>query len=245
MKCEYFQDKRFNIINVSSESLINTTISESNTSIDEEFRLIKGGSKRGKDILIHKNNCYNFKHKSANRVTWRCSKSSRQLQCNAIIAQMDNKFILKNEHKCSKNSVNNLEAVQTRMALKEKVKTDVALGPSELIESYILANTKSVQVFRSLRSLKQNVKRYRNGSQKRNPKNLKFDISEFDIPKRFLLKDIQKQEDRILIFSTEHQRKLLNNCKVWFLDGTFKIVSDPFLQLLSIHGCIRNDDEIK
>lgn len=57
-----------------------------------------------------------------------------------------------------KNSVNNLEAVQKRMVLKDKVKTDVDLGPSELTENYILANPKSIQEFKSLRSLKQNVK---------------------------------------------------------------------------------------
>ncbi|XP_076045832.1 uncharacterized protein LOC143028077 [Oratosquilla oratoria] len=38
--------------------------------------------------------------------------------------------------------------------------------------------------------------------------------------------------------------KLLSNSKTWYLDGTFKVVKDPFSQLFTVHAFVCSDDNI-
>lgn len=38
---------------------------------------------------------------------------------------------------------------------------------------------------------------------------------------------------------------ILCRAKRWYLDGTFKIVNEPFIQLFSIHAFVKNDSTIK
>jgi len=61
----------------------------------------------------------------------------------------------------------------------------------------------------------------------------------------FLVEDVQLDGARHLLFATEEQIYHLQRAKRWFLDGTFKVVSRPFYQLLSIHAFIKKDACIK
>lgn len=72
-------------------------------------------------------------------------------------------------------------------------------------------------------------------------------ISDLDLPneykllnnKQFLLYD-NKKENRILIFSTIDNLKILKNNKNWMADGTFWTVPKLFSQLYTIHVCHKN-----
>jgi hypothetical protein len=48
-----------------------------------------------------------------------------------------------------------------------------------------------------------------------------------------------------LIFASDEQLKYLSTAKTLFIDGTFKIVSKPFVQLLSIHLFAKHEDNMK
>ena len=41
-----------------------------------------------------------------------------------------------------------------------------------------------------------------------------------------------------MIFFSDLQLKYLKDAKAWYVDGTFKIVKDPFTQLLTIHTTV-------
>jgi hypothetical protein len=47
----------------------------------------------------------------------------------------------------------------------------------------------------------------------------------------FLLHDSGPGEDRILLFSTKRNVRLIKNCKHWYADGTFSTSSSLFTQI--------------
>lgn len=61
----------------------------------------------------------------------------------------------------------------------------------------------------------------------------------------FLDGDLHVNCARHLMIATERQLQLKKYCRRWFMDGTFKIVNEPFSQLFSIHGFVRSSDYIK
>ena len=61
----------------------------------------------------------------------------------------------------------------------------------------------------------------------------------------FLVEDVQLDGARHLLFAKEEQLYHLQRAKRWFLDGTFKVVSRPFHQLMSIQAFIKKDACIK
>lgn len=51
--------------------------------------------------------------------------------------------------------------------------------------------------------------------------------------------------ERHLIFATPEQRELLGRAKSWYIDRTFRMVTEPFYQLLTIHAFVRQDGATK
>ncbi|KAG1653159.1 hypothetical protein GQR58_025784 [Nymphon striatum] len=71
------------------------------------------------------------------------------------------------------------------------------------------------------------------------------DFIEGQIPEPFLRADIISETSRHIIFATDKQLELLANAKTWYIDGTFKIVTKPLYQLVSIHAFIKSEGHIK
>jgi len=49
------------------------------------------------------------------------------------------------------------------------------------------------------------------------------------------------RQARHLIFATDLQLRKLTRCQQWYMDGTFKLVSRPFIQLFTMNGFLVND----
>jgi hypothetical protein len=47
------------------------------------------------------------------------------------------------------------------------------------------------------------------------------------------------------MFATPIQLQILQQAKRWSLDGTFKVVADPFEQMWSIHAFVRSGDSLE
>lgn len=65
------------------------------------------------------------------------------------------------------------------------------------------------------------------------------------MPAGFLRDDIHVDGNRHIVFATEDGLQTLASAKRWYIDGTFKMVRQPFKQLMTIHSFIRSGDEIK
>ncbi|CAD5126326.1 DgyrCDS14476 [Dimorphilus gyrociliatus] len=64
-----------------------------------------------------------------------------------------------------------------------------------------------------------------------------------NIPDDFLQRDVTVGKHIIIIFASNHQLALLG--KICYMDGTFKIVKPPFIQLFSLHSFLKYEAEMK
>lgn len=93
--------------------------------------------------------------------------------------------------------------------------------------------------------LKRSTNLHRSKVRPTEPRDINFEMDlGFISSDEFLVKDIQGEGFRHIVFATRYQLELLAETKVWYMDGTFKIVPDflkPRGQLLSLHGFVRRD----
>ena len=73
---------------------------------------------------------------------------------------------------------------------------------------------------------------------------LEFDYNDEFVP-CFLVGDVRAGKKQHLMFANKQQLYLLTRAKTSHLDGTFKVVRQPFYQLWSIHAFIVNGNETK
>ena len=78
-----------------------------------------------------------------------------------------------------------------------------------------------------------------------NTQTTKFDLNLDAIPDDFVQADITVQGKRHLLLATSFMLSLLVTAKNWFVDGTFKVVRAPFVQLFTVHAFIRQGDNLK
>jgi len=87
--------------------------------------------------------------------------------------------------------------------------------------------------------------RHRRGGCPTHPTNLSFKLQQSRVPPGFYQADITPGSSRHLMFATDSMLKLLSKAVTWYMDGTFKVVKAPFVQLFSIHAFTRKNGEIK
>ena len=65
------------------------------------------------------------------------------------------------------------------------------------------------------------------------------------IPSEFLQYDITEDGERHLVFASVSQLSYLAKSKLWFMYGIFRVVREPFQQVLSLHSFIKLGDAMK
>ena len=95
-------------------------------------------------------------------------------------------------------------------------------------------------------NLARQANRKRQKQRPNNPTEIDFNLEDDHIPSDFFLADISNNDRWHLLFATDRQLQLLANAKVWYVDGTFGVVGQPFSQHFSIHVFVRgHKDNIK
>ena len=61
----------------------------------------------------------------------------------------------------------------------------------------------------------------------------------------FFKEDMVVGDRRHLLFYTDNQLDLQGKAKIWYMDGTFRVVKDPFQQLFSINAFVQSGDNMK
>ncbi|KAK3101191.1 hypothetical protein FSP39_001639 [Pinctada imbricata] len=78
------------------------------------------------------------------------------------------------------------------------------------------------------------------------PMDLTFDIDHtFLRDSNFFRGDLHVDSARHIIFASDAQLRILNLARRWYVDGTFKVINQPFTQLFSIHAFVQNGSCVK
>lgn len=177
---------------------------------------------------------------------WQCvERDIKKKDCTArIITNRNEEVVKESSHNHS------AEAAKVKVVeLRNKIKT-TALETSE--SPHVIIASTSAQIhdsvaahMPSMSSLKRTIRNIRHAATEdlMNPVNLKEIVipSQFRVTEKnhdFLIYDKGAVDDRMLIFGTVENLRLLASAKHWFVDGTIGACSSLFSQLYSIHALV-------
>ena len=232
------------------ESSLDGSILESgNTQTDDNptFRVITNSSQKGKDLLIEKVGYSYIIKLRRNMVNyWRCSVRNKSSICPATIIQRGNLFTRGiNAHNHLANPEVNFKP-ELKVFVINRAKREIFVPAAEIVENALIPYTNNLQPgLPSLTNLARTANRARQAIRPQDPVDLDFEVNMDYIPGNFLRGDIKVDERRHLIFATDQMLNILCRAKRWYLDGTFKIVKEPFTQLFSIHAFVNSESSIK
>ncbi|XP_052127756.1 uncharacterized protein LOC127750338 [Frankliniella occidentalis] len=213
--------------------------------------LSKHKTKRGGDCVAY--NGYMYHYHSANpkrtRKYWRCELRK---QCNARITTnfaavevlLDG--TAQHQHQPAHAEVEVREVVS---AIRQRALDDPGVAPEAIIRSE-LRNVVDPEVQMQLPerpALRRMVNRAQNAARPGMPTNLQDIVivapyTRTASGERFLHYDSGPgDEERILMFTTKENLRILCMSIILFADGTFKTVPNMFLQMYSIHGEFRDN----
>ena len=130
--------------------------------------------------------------------------------------------------------------------VKEQARTPQNIfRPSGQVTEEVFLEQRALEPACILPSQSATVRKFNRARQGSAPKHLNtidFILEEEHLPDDFLVKDIQQQGCRYIVLASMQQLSVLARTKQWYVDGTFKIVRKPFVQMFSIHCFLRTGD---
>jgi hypothetical protein len=202
-------------------------------------------SQKGKDLLVVDEYTFSYDKKYNGSVYWRCTVSV----CKRRAITRDGNFekFNKEEHSHAPDTKNMISRTTTN-ALKRKVDEEPT-RPAKQIYNQVLQEIQhelaenfdevavGLKTFDSVATIIYRQKRRHFPHQSRHRKDI-FINGEFAVTKngdQFLLAE-EGEEEKILVFGTVAFLQKLCNADYVYMDGTFKVVPNLFLQLYTLHG---------
>ncbi|XP_048488972.1 uncharacterized protein LOC125491334 [Plutella xylostella] len=214
-------------------------------------------SKRGKKLLICDGYQFHLNRSVDTKYYWRCVQYQGKQCSSTLITNCDD--MNSNDHhsvvkEMSEHSHAPSAAANDSLVLKNNLKRAATVSneaPTKLIHNNIesLPST-SACCLPNKNALRQVVHRARKTNLPKEPSSL----DEIDVPsdyksvegELFLAKDIEYgNNNRLLLFCTKGNLKILRSSRIWILDGTFRTCPSIFSQIYSIHAIVGMDAETK
>ncbi|CAF3392651.1 unnamed protein product [Rotaria socialis] len=180
--------------------------------------------------------------KDSDKVIW-CCRNYRHGQCRGRLHTINNQVIqIIGDHNHEPSSSDGqVAAARTRMS--DSAKQSCLTTHTIVADAVSKLSDNAISSLPNLQNLKRNVRKIRQRSQ--NPLSLpttrdsividpQYTITARD--RTFLHFDSGSIDQRILIFSTKKQLKILENANYIYLDGTFSVVPELYFQLYTIHA---------
>ena len=200
-----------------------------------------GKSRRGADQLISSDGySYNIHRRNKNgTIKWQCVIRNKNIACHAKVTQSNGTFLRNDEphvHRAVPSAVekNRMIIEGFKAALENPYRSGAAIAKT-------LQQNNCVPELPNTTSMARRLNRHREKTRPKHPHSLEdFNIDLDHVPHIFDTWQVQVGDRKHIIFSTLEQQDLLVKSKTWYLDGTFKIVKEPFVQLYCIHAFIRS-----
>jgi len=189
---------------------------------------------------------YQVDKRRGNRTYWRCCTRS-STNCKATVIQVGDSFTPgRNEH-VDASIPGSFEATTVRVNVIEQCMNDIFRSATEVVDDALtdmLENEYDGPCMAFVNP--DHLARYGNRARQRlrpeDPTTLDFEYDKQFEGHDFMKADIRRKSQRHLLFATEECLSALSKAKTWYVNGTFKVVDKPFVQLFSIHALIKNDE---
>nr|XP_039261463.1 uncharacterized protein LOC120337663 [Styela clava] len=231
------------VVESSIEASVPRDISSENA---ETTFVVEGDLSQRKHPKLYERHGYSYTVLRTNingSVTWRCSVRRKGNICPAKVYQTEDDFSrngLDHTHEPRPNE--RPRVLLNRAVLKRGLENPyTACGIITKAARRDMTNPPSIR-FTNEGTLKRFCNRKRQGNRPTDPSDINDELKIDYLPTDFLLKDIRIEGARHLLFATQKQLKILANSKVWYMDGTFDVVRDPYYQLFSIHAFVRSGE---
>ncbi|KAJ8310547.1 hypothetical protein KUTeg_012412 [Tegillarca granosa] len=228
------------------------------------FKIVQTATRKCKDALVDSAGySYNVKRNTKTGRDWQCVfRGSGTSSCPASVKERDGSFIFgQREHnhqaapgsetaktikaKTHRHNYQAAPGYETAKTVNAKVKQDavnnVFMSAGTIVEQAIATHADEVQTHFSrpkVENLIRMANRAREQLRPNEPDSMDF--------QGFLRKDITTEDgQRHLVFATDQQLEMLADAPTWYIDGTFKVVRHPFVQLYSIHAFLAYEDSLK
>ena len=225
------------------------------------YFVIEKSSRNGKDMVT---DTWGFNYSSWRETGFlgrckhfRCTKrhAPGKIDCPVVLKiykynENDMKVIKTNKHNHHPDFSLNIKR-EINMALKRECMDNTLDNPSAVIHNVLLNNEDYMNFYEKgsslakMKSMKMTIMRTRNLHAPPKVTNINFQLERRFFPQdvpHFFRGDVTTKEGRHVIFFSDKQLEYLQKAKVWYVDGTFKIIRDPFTQLLTIHTTVRNNE---
>ena len=177
---------------------------------------------------------------------WRCSIRNTSVTCLATVTQRGNMFTRGvNGHNHSENPEVNIKP-ELKVHILKRAKSEIFVPAAEIVENAMISRIENINPgLPSITNLARAANRARENLRPQDPTDLDFELDMAYTPDNFLRAGIKVDGRRHLVFATDQMLNILCPAKTWYLDGTFKIVKEPFVQLFSIHAFVKSESTVK
>lgn len=257
VSCLIERDISYEIPSVYEESTIDQSApSEECDDVDRTETLtwtkVPNATQRGATHLVNSLG-YSFivSKRRQSTVDWVCVVHNKTTTCKARVKEENGTFTRGVHPHCHPPSVGALTAAKVRAEIRTESLKQPFAAARKLVEAAVrqYVDPQEPCALSQPAALVRAANRQRQKTRPHHPTSLDFEVNMEAIPDDFLRADIEvgcgERFRRHLLLATEKQLALLTSAKQWFVDGTFKLVREPFKQLYSFHAFIKVEDQLK
>ena len=217
-------------------------------SLDPDFQILDECTQRGKSKLVDSQGYSYNQCRIGKTVTyWRCAVRNQTTRCAATVQQKGNDFTRGPQPHNHHGEPGAAANCRIQREVKREAAANIFEPALTIVESVMRKETAQHGIRPGLPK-PQNLTRMANYTREKlrpdEPQDLDFVYNAEYIP-GFMVGDLRVNGNRHLMFASDHQLRFLKTARTWYLDGTFKVVRQPFTQLWSIHAFVAKGDDLK